>query len=428
MKNYFLRRQKRLIAKRDKLNAACQAATDAAEVRSLTEQLDELNAELRDIAEQLEEIETEERNAAHNTEERDAEPPADAQVRNGQIMGAFRSTGPAAQTHEGTVTESMEYRSAFRDFVINGTPIPVELRAGDAINTTDTSAAIPITIVREIINTVRVRYGNLYRKVRKLAVQGGVEFPIGALQADFHWISEGTVSPKQNVGALGTVSFKYHTAEIRIAQTFLSSVITMDAFEAKLADLIVIAYMKLMDIGIVNGTGNGQMLGITKDPRVVNNSGHTISMTAAQLSDWVQWRKRVFAPIPLGYRNGEFIFPLSTVETYLETMQDSNGNPVFRQATGLEVNDGDAMNPGGRFFGRDISLVEPTVLPDFDTASSGDVIGIFWQPEEYAINENFAFTMRRYFDEITNEWVDKALVIADGKVLNPEGIYLITKA
>lgn len=109
-------------------------------------------------------------------------------------------------------------------------------------------------------------------------------------------------------------------------------------------------------------------------------------------------------------------------------MQDSNGNPVFRQATGLEVNDGDAMNPGGRFFGREISLVEPTVLPDFDTASSGDVIGIFWQPEEYAINENFEFTMRRYFDEITNEWVDKALVIADGKVLNPEGIYLITKA
>lgn len=286
MKNYFLRRQKRLIVKRDKLNAACQAATDAAEVRSLTEQLDELNAELRDIAEQLEEIETEERNAAHNTEERDAEPPADAQIRNGQIVGAFRTAGPAAQTHEGTVTESMEYRSAFRDFVINGTPIPVELRAGDAINTTDTSAAIPITIVREIINTVRVRYGNLYRKVKKLAVQGGVEFPIGALQADFHWISEGTVSPKQNVGALGSVSFKYHTAEIRIAQTFLSSVVTMDAFEAKLADLIVIAYMKLMDIGIVNGTGNGQMLGITKDPRVVNNSGHTISMTAAQLSDW----------------------------------------------------------------------------------------------------------------------------------------------
>ena len=86
------------------------------------------------------------------------------------------------------------------------------------------------------------------------------------------------------------------------------------------------------------------------------------------------------------------------------------------------------MDPNGRFFGRTISLVEPTVLPDFDSASSGDVVGIFWQPIEYGINENFGFTMRRYYDENTNKWVDKALVIVDGKVLNPEGFYLITKA
>ena len=35
--------------------------------------------------------------------------------------------------------------------------------------------------------------------------------------------------------------------------------------------------------------------------------------------------------------------------------------------------------------------------------------------------------MRRYFDEETNEWVDKALTVADGKVMNPTGYYLITK-
>ena len=108
-------------------------------------------------------------------------------------------------------------------------------------------------------------------------------------------------------------------------------------------------------------------------------------------------------------------------------MADSNNNPIFRQATGLEVNDGDAMNPNGRFFGRAISLVEPDIIADFDEASSGDVIGLFWQPEEYAINENFGFTMRRYFDEELNEWVDKALIVVDGKVLNPNGFVKIIK-
>ena len=102
--------------------------------------------------------------------------------------------------------------------------------------------------------------------------------------------------------------------------------------------------------------------------------------------------------------------------------------PIFRQATGLEVNDGDARNPNGRFFGREISIVEPDVLPDFDTASAGDVIDIFWQPQEYAINENFAWTLFRCFDHETNEWVDKGICIVDGKVLNPAGFVLIKKA
>ena len=313
------------------------------------------------------------------------------------------------------------------NYVQKGAAIPAELRAGDAISTNETGAAIPITIMREVINTVRKRYGNLYSKVRKMNVQGGIEFPIGALQATFKWIGESTVSPRQRTDKLGKISFQYYTAEIRIAQSLLSSIVTMDAFEMQLSEVIAVAYLQAMDEGIVNGSGDGAMLGILNDVRVTGQVGHTIQMTAADMNDWTAWRKKFFAKLPLGYRAGEFIFPLSTVETYLETMADANNNPVFRQATGLEVNDGDAANPNGRFFGREISLVEPDVLPDFDSANANDVVGIYWQPNEYAINENFGFTMRRYFDEEANEWVDKALVIADGKVLNPLGYYLITK-
>ena len=94
----------------------------------------------------------------------------------------------------------------------------------------------------------------------------------------------------------------------------------------------------------------------------------------------------------------------------------------------MEVNDGDAQNPNGRFFGRDISLVEPDIINDFDSASSNDVIGIYWQPNEYALNENFGFTFRRYFDEETNEWITKALVVVDGKIINPNGFYIFKKS
>lgn len=400
------KRLARLENKKKDLEAKALASEDANEVRSINAQLSELNEDIMDIREELDAIAKEEREKV----------PENAQKVNGDVLGAFK-----AKTEERAenALETMEYRQAFMAYVQKGT----QIRAGEVISTVETGAAIPLTIMNEVINTVRKRYGNLYSKVRKTNMKGGVEYPIGALKATFKWITEATVSPRQKLDALAKVSFQYHTAEIRIAQSFLSDILTIDAFEARIAEVIAIAYLEAMDYGIVNGTGDGQMLGILNDPRVT----HTVEMSAADINDWTAWRKKFFSKLPLGYRAGEFIFPLSTVESYLETMADANNNPVFRQATGLEVNDGDALNPNGRFFGREISLVEPEILPDFDTAANGDVIGIYWQPLEYAINENFGFTMRRYFDEETNEWVDKALVVVDGKVLNPEGYYLIKK-
>lgn len=416
-KEILEKRLARLNAKKTSLTQRALGSQDANEVRSINEELEEVNAEIEETQDELSCL-------GEDDQVQRSAIPTGAQLVNGGVVASYAQSGePAAKRDAANTFDSMEYRKAFMAYVQSGTAIPMNLRAGEAITTNETGAAIPLTIMNEVINTVRKRYGNLYNKVRKMNVKGGVEFPIGALKATFKWITESTVSPRQKTDKLGKISFSYYTAEIKIAQSFLSSIVTLDAFEQKIAEVIAVAYLEAMDYCIVNGTGDGQMTGILNDARVTN----TVTLTAAQINDWKSWRTKFFAKLPLGYRAGEFIFPLSTVETYLETMSDANGNPVFRQATGLEVNDGDALNPNGRFFGRDISLVEPDIIPDFDSASNGDVIGIYWQPEEYAINENFGFTMRRYFDEETNEWVDKAIVVVDGKILNPTGYYLIKK-
>ena len=412
----------RLIAKKQGLNTRCAASTDVNEVRELTSQLEDINAEIEEVLAEIEAIDAEETERAAEQEAEERSVPDNARLVNGNVAASF-STQAQTREAEEDPTSTLEYRRAFMAYVQKGTPMNVESRNGETITTSETGVAIPMTVMNEVINTVRKRYGNLYNKVRKMSVQGGVKIPIGALQAKFKWINETTVSTRQKTDKLGSIVFGYNTAEIRIAQTFLSQILTLSAFEAELTKVIAIAYLQAMDEGIMVGSGDGSMLGILKDERVTN----TITMTAADMSDWTAWRKKFFAKIPLGYRAGEFVFAASTVDAYLETMADSNNNPIFRQATGLEVNDGDAANPNGRFFGREIAMVEPDILADFDTANKDDVIGLFWQPEEYAINENFGFTMRRYFDEETNEWVDKALVVVDGKVLNPTGFYKIIK-
>lgn len=407
-KDFLEKRKNRLEAKKSDLAARALASQDAEEVRALNAQLEEVNADLEEIRDELAMIEEESRNAV--------------QV-NGNIRNAFSNV----QRNEDKFA-SLEYRNAFMAYAQRGTAIPAEFRNDEAANTNSLGATIPTTVINEFINLIRKRYGNLYAKVRKLNVRGAVKFPVAEMQATFKWVSEATVSPRQDGGSYDDyVEFSYNTAEIRVSQTLLSSIVTLDLFEREIVNVMLIAYLQAMDTGIIKGTGVGQMLGILNDPRVMNQADHMITFTAAELSDWTKWRKKLFAKLPLGYRAGEFIFPVGTVDAYLETMADSNNNPIFRQATGLEVNDGDARNPNGRFFGREISLVEPDLIPNFDDAQAGDVIGIYWQPEEYAINTNMAFFMRRWFDEERNEWVNKMLTIVDGKVLNPRGIYVLKK-
>ena len=311
MKDILKKTIARLQAQIADLNKRADESKSAEEIEKLAGEKRSLKAELDEAQAELDKIEKEER--AKQTENA---VPEGATLVNGNVRGSFQT---AERRDDVDYTETLEYRKAFKKYVQSeGTDMPAELRNGDVTSTADTGAAIPMTVMNEVINTVRKRYGNLYSKVTKTAIQGGVEVPVGALKASFKWIKEGTVSPRQKAGNLEPITFKYNTAEIRVAQTFLSSIVTLSAFEAKLTEIIAIAYLEAMDYGIINGTGKGSMLGILNDPRVTN----TITMTAAEINNWTKWRTKFFKNLPLGYRSGSFIFPVSTVDEYLETMAD----------------------------------------------------------------------------------------------------------
>ena len=88
MRLEFLKKKlARLEAKRGKLDERCKAATELAEVRSLTDELDELNEEISEVRSEIQMIEGE-------TEKREL-PPADAQQKNGGIVASFAQ--PAQQ-------------------------------------------------------------------------------------------------------------------------------------------------------------------------------------------------------------------------------------------------------------------------------------------------------------------------------------------
>ena len=430
-KKVLEKRLARLQAKKTKLTERALASQDAAEVRGINEELSELNVVIAETQEEIDAIGEPDPKPEPNQQR--SNPPVGAQQVNNKIPMASYSQNPAGtqQRENKDPYASMEYREAFKAYVQRGTPIPADLtqRAGGDAGPTvaaDLGMIIPTTIMNEFIKKVSKVYGQLYSKVRKLNIPGGVKVPISDLKANFKWITETAASDRQKAGDIKEyVEFSYNIGEIRVSQTLLSQVVALQMFEDEIVRIMTEAYVEAMDKGIISGTGAGQMLGILKDTRVTEQTGHIIEFTAEQFGDWAQWRKRLFSMIPLSKRGkGEFIFTAGTVESNLLTMKDANNRPVFKEAA--ELNVGESATDG-RFYGREVTMVEPDIVADFDTASSGDVVGVYWIPDDYAINTNLAFGMKRYFDEDKNEWVNKGLTIVDGKILDPSGVYIIKK-
>jgi len=394
-------------ARKAEIVSKIEASKEITEVKSLTAELDSVTAEIRDLKDMISSLpdEADARTAAVN-----------AQVPK-IIQSQATSQKPETKSGEDKFS-TIEYRKQFMDYVIRGTPISAEYRDDTFTSIADAAALIPTTIMSEIIKEMKV-YGQLYSRVRKTSVQGGVQYPILSLKPVATRITEAAVSSRQKAVADTFVTFSYIGLECKIATGLLASLTTIPAFEAALVPLIVEAMVKKQEIEIIRGVGTTEMLGVINDPRVLASQNITLSSTEFQ--EWDTWKKKVFAKIPLAYRTGVFVMGAGTFDGYIDGMVDANGQPIGR--TNYGITDGTQY----RFGGKEVIEVEEDVIAGYDTASAGDVVAVFMNPSDYAINSNMQMAMYRWFDHDTNQWIDKALLVNDGKLLDPKGVFIIKK-
>lgn len=330
------------------------------------------------------------------------------------------------QTAHTDPSETNEYRTAFMNFVCRGTEIPADLRASVApmlnvaatTTTTDAGAVIPTTIAREIIKQMK-SYGELYAKIRKLNVQGGIEFPILTLKPTASWIGESKSSDDQKLEAKTKVSFSYYGLECKIAQTLLAAVVTFEEFQQMFTQLAVEAIVAAKEKAIISGTGSGQFLGITKDTRVP--AKNVVTLTPDEFTSYSAWKKKVMAKIPKAYRKGEFVMAQGTFDGYIDGMVDANGQPIGRVNYGIDGEE------NYRFCGKTVDTVEDDVIPSYDDAAAGDVVAVFFNPNDYAENSNGSFSTVKWTDHDDNTVKTKVLHICDGKLLDPNGVIIIKK-
>lgn len=408
-------------ARKAELGTKANATEDIAELRSINTELEALNGEIAELRGMIDAMPDD---APGGTPP--ATPPAGEQrgavpVGAGQILATYGvgQTGQQQRTEEPEDRyATLEYRKAFMKFATTGEITP-ELRANAMTGTADITAVIPSTILNEVIRKV-TEYGQVFSRVRKLNVKGGLTIPILSLKPTATWIGEAATSDKQKVQANTNISFAYYGLECKVSVSLLADTVSLTGFEGTITDLIVEAMVQGLDLAIIKGNGIGKALGVTVDNRVP--ATQVVTLSAADFAAWDAWKKKVFAKMPLKYKAGAtFIMASGTFEGYVDGMVDANGQPVGR------INYGIVDGPQERFGGKEVIQVEDDIIAPYDDAAVGDVVAVYCNLKNYGLNSNMQMTMFRYFDHDTNEWVDKAILICDGKLIDPNGVVIVKK-
>lgn len=330
----------------------------------------------------------------------------------GNINGNVFSSGNIGIQPEDT------YEHAFMNFVCRGTPVPGKyLNLAESTTTSTAPAPIPKTLLKEIIRELKA-YGGIYNKVRMLNIQGGVEVPILSVLPTATWVGE-SASESQKLASTEKVTFSYYGLECKLSQSILSNVVSVEEFNALFVPLCVEAIITALEKAIISGDGSSKPLGIVKDTRI--SSTNVITLSPEDMASWAAWKKKVFGKMKKAYRNGEFIMAQGTFDGYIDGMVDSNGQPIGRVNYGIE--NGESY----RFGGKVVETVEDDLLTSYDSASTGDVIAIFADLKNYAINTNMQMTTTKWTDNDANEVKTKVMLICDGKLLDPNGVLIIKK-
>lgn len=323
---------------------------------------------------------------------------------------SYRGTIATAQEDEQDIFGTLEYRRAFMNYVVSGTPIPEEYRQAMTENraaefslVTDVTAVIPTNLMNRAIEDLTVE-GNILNRVTQTNYQGGVSMPIDEINPTVTWLSaDETVSAEQKAEMKASVTFAYHILEARISIGILAATVALSVFENQIVKKIKTAVIRELEKCIITGDGSGKPKGITT---YTVPTEQVVSMSAEQVGTVPAWAA-MEAALPEAYEaDAVYVMNKATWELYLNGMTDTNG-----QRIGLgKINEKGQKILNGR------PVVTTDTLPAYDTCGSGSVFAALCDLSQYILNSNLNMYYKKYFDENDNKYKHKVLMIVDGKL------------
>lgn len=415
-------RKARLEKKRDELMKRSDESQDVNEVRAIGDRLRDIVDDIRDIEKDLLDI-AESEDGGRNPDEggngdggRDGNGEGRSAM-NVRGVGGFRplgtyGAGNAEQrgVNDGDPTNTLEYRSAFRDFVATGKPIPAELRADANTTTSDVASVIPTVIMNRIIEGLTV-CGMILAEVTKTNYPAGLVIPTSSVKPVATWVAEGAGSDRQKK-TTGKVVFSYYKLRCEISMSAEVNAMAISAFENAFVANVVDAMTVAIEKAIIAGTGqtDGQPTGILTQ---TVPSGQTITLadTTTHIPTYAELCNAE-AALPVEYENTAKWFMTKKQFMAFVGMVDDNGQPIARVDYGIE------NKPVRRLLGREV-IVHPYAT------EMGDNVAAIYDFRDYVLNTIYDLGIQRKQDWETEDYLTKAVMSVDGKPVSAASLVVM---
>lgn len=405
MKGYLLKLIARKKAEFTKLQERSDASQDLAEVRAIGETLEDLKREIEEAEAQLAKVEDDKDGQGADQTGTDTGAdgqrsgvPAGAVFRNAQVVGSF-NVGGQSQTQPADT--NLNYRNAFMEFVLRGTPIPTELRADANTLTSDAASVIPTELVNQIIEKFD-NVGMVLPLITKTSYAAGVEIPTSTVKPVASWVAEGAGSDRQKK-TTGKITFSYFKLRCEISMSMEVGTMALSAFEAKFVENVAKAMTYAIENAVINGTGSGQPTGILAATIPTGQDLGAVALSYAVLA-------QAEGVLPVEYETGaKWCMNKKTFARVLG-MTDLQGQPIAR------VNYGINGSQERSILGRDV-VVSPYVADD---------TMFMFDFSDYVLNTIYDMGISKKQDWDTEDLLTKAVMSVDGKVVDAGSIVKMT--
>lgn len=382
-------------------------SNDVEELRNLHKEINNLNEEIRNIQSMIDELPNEE---GEEGEEGQAQRTAAV---NGEIPGVVTSNTNSQEKRKNTDEEDLEYRKAFRDFVLRGTPIPAELRDDENTLTTDVSSAVPTVLVNRIVEKLE-SVGKILNLVTKTSFKAGIKIPTSSVKPVATWVNEGASSDRQKK-TTSYIDFTNFKLRCEISMSMEVGTMAISAFENAFVKQVTEAMVKAIETKIVStADGTTGMKGILAETPATGQALTAKNLSFELLCD-------AEGALPEEYE-GDSVWCMSK-KTFMSFvgMTDAEGQPIAR------INYGLGGKPERYLNGRPV-LTCSYVDTFKSNLEAGKIFAFIFNFADYAVNTVYDMGIQRKQDWDTEDLLTKAVMSVDGKTIDKNSLVTIAKS